>query len=89
MGGEILDVLTAGVRQPLVEALARLEGVRAVQRVSYEALRLTTTDAGPAIPRVLALLADARVTVHQLQEFRPSFEDVFVRLVGPAADDAP
>jgi ABC-2 type transport system ATP-binding protein len=82
MGGEIVEVVTDGLRDGLAERLGRLAGVRAVRQLSYQQLELTVERAGEAIPPVLTMLGADGVAVRSIQERRPSFEEVFVRLVG-------
>jgi ABC-2 type transport system ATP-binding protein len=82
MGGEILEVVTEGLRDGVANRLNRLAGIRTVRQLSYQQLELTVERAGEAIPPVLALLGAEGVAVRSIQERRPSFEEVFVRLVG-------
>ena len=82
MGGEILEVETDGLRDGVAESLGRLQGVRSVRQLSYQELELTVERAGETIPAVLAALSSGGVAVRTIQERRPSFEEVFVRLVG-------
>ena len=81
MGGELIDIVADRLDRPLVEKLERLSGVRASNVVSFEELRLTVDRAGAAIPRVLAVLAAEGVEVRHVQEHRPNFDEVFVRLM--------
>lgn len=45
-------------------------------------IRVHVNDAGDTIPRMLNTLDDAGVKVTSLQEFRPSFDEVFIQLMG-------
>lgn len=81
MGGEVIDVVADGLDRRVVELLSRLDGVRDAQPLSFAALRLTVDEAGAAIPRVLGLLGAEGVAVRQVQEHRPNFDEVFVRLM--------
>lgn len=84
MGGDVVDVTAERFDWSIVDELKRLDGILNVQPRSYDALRLTVSRAGEAIPRVLALLAAQGIDVKQIQEYRPSFDEVFVRLVEQA-----
>jgi ABC-2 type transport system ATP-binding protein len=81
MGGDVVEVVADGLDRDVLETLRSLDFVQALRRVSYEEVHLTVDDAGAAIPRVLATLADRGVAVKQVEEYRPNFDEVFVRLV--------
>ena len=84
MGGEIIEVVADGLSRQLGAELAALEGIRAVRRIShdeYDELRLTVDDAGPAIPRILEILTASSVDVKRVQEYRPNFDEIFVKLM--------
>jgi ABC-2 type transport system ATP-binding protein len=80
-GGETVDVVADGLDRRLVAALGALDGVRSVNRISYEQLRLTVDQASTVIPRVLATLAESTAEVQRVQEYRPNFDEVFVTLM--------
>ena len=84
MGGEIVEVETGGLTEPALEALSALDGVRVVNRLSHQELRLTVEQAGASIPLILGALARQGIEVRQVRERHPSFEEVFVRLIGGA-----
>ena len=81
VGGEIVDVVADGMDRQLVSELAALDGVRAARRLSYEQLQLTVDQAGVRIPQVLDALRASRAEVREVQEYRPNFDEVFVRLM--------
>lgn len=81
IGGEIVEVIADGLDRQLVGALGALPGVAAVRRVSFEEVHLTVEDAGSAIPQVLSMLAERGAEVKQVQEYRPNFDEIFVRLM--------
>jgi ABC-2 type transport system ATP-binding protein len=81
LGGDLVEVVTDGLRRDLVEALTALDGVRGATRISYEQLNLIVDRAEEVIPRVLALLNESGVEVKQVAESRPNFDEVFVRLM--------
>jgi ABC-2 type transport system ATP-binding protein len=45
-------------------------------------IRVHVNDAGDTIPLMLSTLDNAGVAVNSLQEFRPTFDDVFIQLMG-------
>jgi ABC-2 type transport system ATP-binding protein len=81
MGGDSVDVVAEGIDRRLVAALQALDGVRRVEQLTYEQLRMTVAQGSVTIPRVLSTLGQSGVEVKQVQEYRPSFDDVFVRLM--------
>ena len=80
-GGEMVDVVADGLDRRLAERLLALEGVRSLQVVSVDEVRLTVDQASVAIPRVLSALADSPAEVKQAQEYRPNFDEIFVQLM--------
>ncbi len=52
-------------------------------------IRVHVTDAGDAIPLMLNSLDNAGVTVSSLQEYRPTFDEVFIQLMGGTNSAAP
>jgi ABC-2 type transport system ATP-binding protein len=81
IGGELVDVVTDGLDRSLFEALRDLPVVNAAKRVSYEEVQLTVDEAGAAIPPIMEALAAHGAAVKQVQEYRPNFDEVFVRLM--------
>jgi ABC-2 type transport system ATP-binding protein len=75
------------------DAAARLvERVRAAPwstdvSVSGSAIRVTVSDPDAAASGVLTLVVDAGVVLDLFERARPTLEDVFIELVGPAAPD--
>jgi ABC-2 type transport system ATP-binding protein len=81
-GGEAVDIRTAQVVEP--STLASVAGVRDVREIAARTLRVTTDNAGVAIPRLLQELQSAGVDVVSSNEYRPSFDEVFATLVTQA-----
>jgi hypothetical protein len=64
------------------DLLAALPGVRGRPRwVSLDQLRLIVDDAASAIPEVISALSARGIAVQQIQEYHPSFDEVFVELM--------
>jgi ABC-2 type transport system ATP-binding protein len=81
MGGEIVEITAEGLDNRVVNVLSSLEGVRSVNRFSYDRVQLVVEQAGSAIPQVMNALADNDVEAKQVQEYRPNFDEVFVKLM--------
>jgi ABC-2 type transport system ATP-binding protein len=79
MGGDILDVETASLFDG--ELLRDLPIVRDVRQVGPRRLRITVDDVGAATPDVVAAVEQHGGEVASAREERPSFDEVFSRLV--------
>lgn len=80
-GGDLIDLTLEG--SPLAH-LAILEALPVVQQLATQpdgTLRATVADAASALPELLAALDATRVTVRSVGQFRPSFDDIFIRLI--------
>ncbi len=79
MGGDILDVETANLFDG--ESLNDLPSVRDVRQLGPRRLRITVDDVGAATPDVVAAVEQRGGEVASAREERPSFDEVFSRLV--------
>jgi ABC-2 type transport system ATP-binding protein len=78
-GGEVLEVQADSRLHP--EMLADVPGVLAVQQPAPNRLTVTTRDAGTTSPQIMEVLRRAGIAVTGLEEYQPSFDDVFTGLV--------
>ncbi len=78
-GGEIVEVETDGI----VDAAQLVEDdqVHDVVQVGPRTLHLTTVDAASATPSIMEATERAGGSVAAIREYRPSFDDVFAKLV--------
>jgi ABC-2 type transport system ATP-binding protein len=78
-GGELLEVETSG----MVDAagLERIPGVDEVRQLTPRQLTVVARDAASATPAVVSAVEAAGVSVTSIHTARPSFDEVFVRLV--------
>ena len=86
LGGEVVRVTGPDLDRRAVAAIRAVEGVLNVRRCEDDALEVIVEDAGRGVPDVLEALQAANVDVSEVEERRPSFDDVFVRLM--EAEDA-
>ncbi|MBA2447247.1 MAG: DUF4162 domain-containing protein [Chloroflexi bacterium] len=84
IGGEVIRVTGPDLDRRAVAAIRGVEGVIGVRRSADDALEVIAEDAGRAVPDLLEALAAADVEVTEVEEQRPSFDDVFVRLMEAA-----
>jgi ABC-2 type transport system ATP-binding protein len=86
-GGELLQVETSGMVD--AERLGRLPGIDDVRQVTPRRLVVVARDAASATPAVVSAVEATGVSVTSIQTTRPSFDEVFVRLVERAAGRLP
>jgi ABC-2 type transport system ATP-binding protein len=86
IGGEVVRVAGPDLDRRAVAAIRGVEGVLSVHRCEDDALEVIVEDAGRGVPDLLEALQAADVDVSEVEERRPSFDDVFVRLM--EAEDA-
>jgi ABC-2 type transport system ATP-binding protein len=79
MGGDVLDVETAALFDG--DLLRDLPVVRDVRQQGPRRLRITVDDVGAATPDVVAAVEGHGGEVASAREERPSFDEVFARLV--------
>jgi ABC-2 type transport system ATP-binding protein len=87
-GGALLEVRTGQpLSEPVLAELRDLPEVSQAPQASSDglAVRLVVDDAARAIPRVTELLDRHGIVADAVQEERPPFDDVFVRLVEDGA----
>lgn len=78
-GGDVLQVEADRPVQP--EVLAGVAQVTSVRQPAPRRLDVVVDDAGAASPRIADALKNAGVGMASLQEYQPSFDDVFTELV--------
>lgn len=81
VGGEAIDVRASGLTPEIVGLLERLEGVRQVEAQGFESLRVYVEDAATLLPVLVNTLQERGATVSHVEEYRPTFDEVFVRLL--------
>jgi ABC-2 type transport system ATP-binding protein len=86
LGGEVIEVETVQAFDGAV--LQDVGGVREVRQNAPRHLLLVVDDAGSATPRVVQSIQDLGIQIESSSEYRPSFDEVFARLVSKDADRA-
>ena len=89
-GGDMVDFRTIEPFDYQAEALLRsLPFVRAkTVRTGSNSMRLIVDEAGTATPQLMAWAQQQNIKVQAVEEYTPSFEDVFVELVRPEVNHA-
>jgi len=80
-GGDIVEISLEQPSPGQVAAIAAVSGVRATEERGSAPLRVTVGDADRAIPELLAALAASGATVRAVAPYRPTFDEVFIRLI--------
>ena len=78
-GGDVLQVLADGPIHP--QLVANVAEVIAVQQPEANRLIVTATQAGTTTPRLTEAFRAAGVRLLSVEEYQPSFDDVFAELV--------
>ena len=79
LGGDVVEVTMKGLFD--VSALHEATGVLGVNQTGPRTFELIVEDAGTATPETVQLMGAAGVEIESIREIRPTFEDVFTRLV--------
>ena len=86
IGGDVVQVATA---QPFDgDLLRQVAGVRNIDQTTPRHLLVVTDDAGETIPRLVQEVSKAGGEVVSSSEYRPSFDEVFAKLVANGGDAA-
>jgi ABC-2 type transport system ATP-binding protein len=78
-GGEVLEIEADAPITP--ELISSVEEVQTVRQTAPRKLMAVVTDAGTATPRLMETITAAGVGVISLEEYQPSFDEVFTELV--------
>jgi ABC-2 type transport system ATP-binding protein len=81
LGGEVIDVESPRFDAKSLTAVSNLAGVRRVTVLSVDRIRVYVDSAADALPHVLNTLEDHGIVVSSAQEYNPSFDEIFVRLL--------
>jgi ABC-2 type transport system ATP-binding protein len=81
-GGDVIQIRTAAAFDGI--SLSQLPEVREVRQRTPRDLLVIVNDAGAATPRILEAIDAAGGSVESSSEYRPSFDEVFSKLVSGA-----
>ena len=81
LGGDIVNIEAEGLTPAAVQGLTQPPFVKDVRPVSRTQVRVSVTEAGAAIPTLLEILKSSNCQVIRIEEYRPSFDEVFVNLM--------
>jgi len=80
-GGEIIDVEAESLSPVALGALLQPDFVRDVRPISRTRARVYVHEAKSAIPVLLEILNNQHCNVNQIEEYKPSFDEVFIELM--------
>ena len=86
-GGDIVDIESTELSPSAIMTLMQLPVVRHVRPVSRSEARVYVAEAGPAIPVIMDTLSASGCAVNRIEEYRPSFDEVFIELMNRHATD--
>lgn len=78
-GGEVLEIETDAPITP--ELITPVEEVQSVRQTAPRKLIAVVTDAGTATPRLMETITAGGIGVISMEEYQPSFDEVFAELV--------
>jgi ABC-2 type transport system ATP-binding protein len=85
-GGDVIRIRTTAAFDGVV--LEELPGVREVRQHAAREMLVIADNAGTVLPRVVEAIQAAGGNVESSSEYRPTFDEVFSRLVSRAEDEA-
>jgi ABC-2 type transport system ATP-binding protein len=80
-GGQLIDVRGPQIGHATRPLLGRVPGIRSVDTTVPGRARLAVEDASAAMPAVMDLLRGENMEVEGIEQYRPTFDEVFVRLI--------
>jgi ABC-2 type transport system ATP-binding protein len=81
LGGEIVDLKSENLTPEAVHMLAQLPIVQQLQTRNRNELRAFVVGASEAIPALIEVINNAGSTVSSIEEYKPSFDEIFVELM--------
>jgi hypothetical protein len=76
-----VDIESAALTPAAVHSLMQPAFVRSVRPISRTEVRVHVEEAGTAIPELLEIMNGINCDVQTIEEYRPSFDEVFVELM--------
>jgi ABC-2 type transport system ATP-binding protein len=81
VGGEIINLRLEEVTAHALRLLRAIPGLRHLQPLSAEQVRLTVNDASEALQQIITAFQQNAIDILNIEPYRPDFEEVFVRLM--------
>jgi ABC-2 type transport system ATP-binding protein len=81
MGGDVVDIESDAFNPGAIFSLSQLPFVEHVRPVSRREVRVHVQEAGAALPLLMDAMNDNECPVQRIEEYRPSFDEVFIELM--------
>lgn len=81
LGGDVVNVEASELSPGAVQSLLQLGVVTNIKPVARDKMQVYVKEAGPAIPMLLEQLQNEGCTVNRIEEYKPSFDEVFISLM--------
>jgi ABC-2 type transport system ATP-binding protein len=81
MGGDVVDIESDNFSPAAVFSLSQLPFVGQVRPVSRSEVRVHVQEAGAAMPALIDAMNDNNCPVQRIEEYRPTFDEVFIELM--------
>jgi ABC-2 type transport system ATP-binding protein len=81
LGGEVVYLTSPDLTPAAVISLSQLPVVKQIRPESKTELRVYVEDAGKAMPVLMEAMSSNSCTVNRIEEFKPTFDEVFIDLM--------
>ena len=81
LGGDVIDIEATGLNASVVQALMQPDFVKDVRSVKRNQVRVHVEESGPSVPLLLDILNNNNCNVSRIEEYKPSFDEVFIELM--------
>ena len=88
-GGELVEVRSPQIGHATRPLFERVAGVRSIDTSVPGRARLVVDDAPTAMPDIMDTLRSENLEIEGIEQYRPNFDEVFVRLLQRSKEEAP
>lgn len=81
LGGDVVDIVSPDLNAGALMNIMQLEAVKEVRPVSRTEARVYVEEAAAAMPVLMESLGASNCTLTRIEEYRPSFDEVFIELM--------
>ncbi len=86
MGGEIINLTLEEVTSQVIRILRGIQGIRHIQILSTEDIRLTVEKASDTLQHLVSVFQENNIPITTIEPYKPNFEEVFVQLMESTPD---
>jgi ABC-2 type transport system ATP-binding protein len=81
LGGDVIDIVSPDLNAGALMNLMQLGLVKEVRPVSRTEARVYVQEAGATMPAIMESMASSNCTLSRIEEYRPTFDEVFIELM--------